>query len=1174
LRALAESAGFQSLTPQQSLFNIFATALAAFVMRVSADREFALGVMTHGRISPDARRTPGLHAELFPLDVALPEGASFRALNGMIAEEAFTLLRHASRGASSAAGQARFNVILNYIRVRFENFAGKPAKAEWLHPGAGDPRHALRLSVLDFSDAEELALSFDINTALLEAPLPDRLPKHFERLLDAMLDDPDLEVGRAALALDGEASVSLTESTATLGAREAVSPPPDVLRAFAERVVEAPSAVVIRGEQGTISRADLDAWSSALAESLAAAGVRQGDRVGLHMTRSGGLVAAILGVLKLGAAYVPLDPLQPLGRLDAIVDQARPKVVVTERELMAAWPCQTARLCIEDAPRRATADWAAPEPGAGTLAYVIFTSGSTGIPKGVSIGRAALSRYAAWAQETFAEGRPKAWSLHSSIGFDLTVTSIFAPLVGGGEIVTYREALPGPDLSILRVFRDDAVDIVKLTPSHLALALEAGCEMKRIGVLVLGGEDLGVALATRALDRAGGNLRIVNEYGPTEATVGCMIHTFDPERDRGASVPIGRPAAATAIYLLDEGLNPVPDQVIGELYVSGPDRLAECYWEWEEETKARFLPDPFAPGRRMYRTGDLASIAPNGVIAYHGRADEQVKIRGVRIELAEIRRSVLEHPAVTDCAIGTIARAEAETVHCRDCGLDSSVPEAEIDETGLCSLCRDYGKYKDRATAYFKPLAELEAAIAAAARRKTGDFDCLMLLSGGKDSTYALCRLAEITPRILTATLDNGFISEEAKANIRKVTAALGVEHRFLSTPAMNAIFVDSLKRHANVCNGCFKTIYTLGVQEARKEGIPAIVTGLSRGQLFETRLAPELFQDDAIDAKEIDRITLEARKTYHRLDDAATRLLDCSAFESDAVFEEISFIDFYRYCDVSLDEVYAYLAAKAPWARPKDTGRSTNCLINDVGIHLHKRRRGFHNYALPYSWDVRMGHKERAAALEELDDEIDEARVRGILDEIGFDESIDGPDSASARLVCHFTAEGPVDLAELRGILTAHLPREMIPSHFVQVPAIPLTQNGKVDTAALPRPRAAPDGPAAARSLAPRSPAEKALARIWAEVLGLESFGVDDNFFDLGGDSIAAIRIAARACESGFQIGAVDLFQHQTVASLATVAQRAEAEAEVAPAAAPKAVLDPKARAKLAALFGERSDE
>jgi aryl carrier-like protein len=216
------------------------------------------------------------------------------------------------------------------------------------------------------------------------------------------------------------------------------------------------------------------------------------------------------------------------------------------------------------------------------------------------------------------------------------------------------------------------------------------------------------------------------------------------------------------------------------------------------------------------------------------------------------------------------------------------------------------------------------------------------------------------------------------------------------------------------------------------------------------------------------------------------------------------------------------------------------------------------------------MGHKERAAALEELDDEIDEARVRGILDEIGFDESIDGPDSASARLVCHFTAEGPVDLVELRGILTARLPREMIPSHFVQVPAIPLTQNGKVDTAALPRPRAAPDGPAAARSLVPRSLAEKALARIWAEVLGLESFGVDDNFFDLGGDSIAAIRIAARACESGFQIGAVDLFQHQTVASLATVAQRAE----VAPAAAPKAVLDPKARAKLAALFGERSDE
>ena len=224
----------------------------------------------------------------------------------------------------------------------------------------------------------------------------------------------------------------------------------------------------------------------------------------------------------------------------------------------------------------------------------------------------------------------------------------------------------------------------------------------------------------------------------------------------------------------------------------------------------------------------------------------------------------------------------------------------------------------------------------------------MLLLSGGKDSTYALGRLVDMGLSVYAFSLDNGYISDEAKANIRKVTSQLGVPVEFATTPAMNDIFRDSLARFANVCNGCFKTIYTLSLQRARELGIPIIVTGLSRGQMFETRLTEAMFRDGRCSPEEVDEAVLAARKVYHRVPDEVTRSLGTTLFEDDSVFEEIQFVDFYRYVDVGMDEVYAYLEQKVSWSRPRDTGRSTNCLINDTGIFIHQRQRGFHNYALP----------------------------------------------------------------------------------------------------------------------------------------------------------------------------------------------------------------------------------
>ena len=780
------------------------------------------------------------------------------------------------------------------------------------------------------------------------------------------------------------------------------------------------------------------------------------------------------------------------------------------------------------------------------LAYVIYTSGSTGTPKGTMIQHRSLVNYIWWAKKHYVTVDKPAFPLYSSISFDLTVTSMFVPLIAGGSVVVYGEDGHTGDLAILRVIDDDAVDILKLTPSHLALIRDTIAGTTRCHTLIVGGEDFKTDLA-RAITAARNTIAIYNEYGPTEATVGCMIHRFDPEHDVEASVPLGTPVDNMRMYLLDPYRNPVPTGVIGEMYIAG-DGVAQGYLHRPELTAERFLPDLFDPQRHMYRTGDLARWRSNGQLEFLGRADQQVKIRGARIELGEVEAALLAHEDIHACVVDVMevdAEAHDPLDYCLTCGLPTNHPQAGgFDTDGVCGLCQAFEQYKDKAMAYFKTMDDLREIVQDAKAAKTGVYDCLMLLSGGKDSTYVLYQLVELGLTPLVFHLDNGFISEGAKANIRRVVDALGLELVAGTTSAMNAIFVDSLASFSNVCNGCFKTIYTLSMNLARERGIKYIVTGLSRGQIFETRLA-DLFRQNIFDAEQIDQMILQARKAYHRMDDVVSKCLNVELFQHDATFEDIRFVDFYRYCDVPLDEMLTFLEQHAPWIRPEDTGRSTNCLINDVGIYVHKKERGFHNYALPYSWDVRLGHKTREAALAELDDRIDESRVKRILHDIGYAETSPYSGGSEKRLAAYYVAAQSQTRTDLRRYLAQQLPEYMLPSHYIPLDDLPLTPNGKVDRSRL----SAPDitrPELEAGYVAPRTPTEQTLADIWSHVLRLTHVGVHDNFIDLGGDSILNIQIVARANQAGLRLTPGQLFAHPTIAELVSVVGTATgAEAE-----------------------------
>ncbi len=470
-------------------------------------------------------------------------------------------------------------------------------------------------------------------------------------------------------------------------------------------------------------------------------------------------------------------------------------------------------------------------------------------------------------------------------------------------------------------------------------------------------------------------------------------------------------------------------------------------------------------------------------------------------------------------------------------------PEADFDSEGICADCRAYAHYQDEVARYFRTPAELQTILEDVKEANSAEaYDCMILFSGGKDSTYLLYQLVrEYGMRPLVFSLDNGYISEQALDNIRRMCADLNVDLEIATTPHMNAIFADSLRRHSNVCDGCYKTIYTLSMNLARRHNIKMIITGLARGQLFETRLA-DTFRARCFNPDTIDNWIYDARKAYHQIEDATTQLLDVKIFANDHIFDEISFLDFYRYTDVDLDEVYEYLATETVWQRPSDTGRSTNCLINDAGIYIHNKERGYHNYALPYSWDVRLGHKTRELAMDELDDEFDLKDVRRMLNEVGYDENEKLAQRVEKRLVAYYVTQDQLSTADLRAFLTERIPDYMIPSAFIQLDALPLTTNGKVNRSALPDPgQYRPD--LETQYAPPTNSREEALLEIWIDIFQLPEIGIYDNFFDLGGDSIISIQIVARARQAGLQMAPSDIFANQTVAELAAVSHSETAD-------------------------------
>ena len=1075
--------------------------------RLGGGSGFVLDVAFDGRRYEDLADALGPFTRYLPFPCRLESGLPFSGL----------LKQVAARSAEFAEWQ-------EYFDVGQERSGAPPVQFAFTDPGAGGvlwdgaPRFRLEriraygerftLALLGDRASGTLGMDLHYDAAALTQGEAELLAGRLARLLTSVTMDPGWPIDELAILPDDERRMLL----AGFNPAPAELAPVCFQELFERQAEREPERIALVAGGRQLTYGELNARSNRLARHLAALGAGPETRVAICIGRSADMVTALLAVLKSGAAYVPLEPAFPQERLAAILHDSAARLLVSTAELLSGRPDPGIPRVLLDDDAEAIGHHSAANPAVpvdpACLAYVIFTSGSTGRPKGVAVEHRNLFAYLEGVHERLAGAAGASYAIVSTFAADLGHTAVFPALATGGclHVISAEQATDPGQLEAY--FREHSVDCLKIVPSHLSALLAAaqgGVALPRKR-LILGGETCPWDLIERVRALAP-ECVILNHYGPTETTVGVTTFPIGSRGDvpAAASVPIGRPLAHARVYLLDAAARPVPLERPGEVYLGGGS-IARGYLGDPRLTAERFLPDPFSvrPGARCYRTGDRARWLLSGDLEFLGRVDDQLKIRGFRVEPGEIEAVLERHPAVAaakvvgrEAAPGDLTLAAYVAVDPRSAGpvhrLLRLLAAGRLRGQPLFDLPNGLivAHMNERETRFlFREIFEQRACFRHGIQLPPG---ACVLDVGAHVGLFSILAAQirgarvfafEPVPAIFQALRVNAELHE----GIQVFECGLWRESRtaeityYPQLPSMSGLYADRDQEREIVRSFILQ----------QDEGGEVAADGTLFDELLENRLASEavpvslrrlseILRENAIER--VDLLKIDAQKSEH----------DVLAGIDEADWPKV------RQIVVEVHDV-------------EDRLRSLAQLLESKGyeIVIEPKR-------LSSSPTLHAVYARRPPA------------------ELGGLAAGDlGVETASS-----WSSPAAV-VQDLQRHLQAALPAHMVPSSLTLLPELPLTPNGKVDRRALPDP-----GDASVdlqRSYeAPRTETERKLAAIWSSVLGARRFGVHDSFFESGGHSLLATQALARIRnEFDAEVSLRTFFDHPTLAGLAQAIETA----------------------------------